>query len=74
MFNEKIFSHAVTIAAAFVANGDIRCGSVTRKNSTAMAQVHALVVSLCAVLQDARMMAEEQTGKEANKPPDHPDR
>jgi hypothetical protein len=52
--DEKIFSHAVTIAAAFIANGDIRCGGSTREESTAMAQLSDLLPTLYKVIAEAR--------------------
>ena len=48
---EKIFAHAVALTAAFVANGDIRCGGSTREDSSAMAQVGDMVTILYSVLE-----------------------
>ncbi|MFZ2948803.1 MAG: hypothetical protein WA003_04900 [Desulfuromonadaceae bacterium] len=57
-FDETVFSHAVTIAAAFVANGDIRCGGNTNENTTAMAQLGDLLPTLYKVIYEARGNAE----------------
>ena len=54
MIDEKIFAYAVTIAAAFVANGDIRCHGTTKKDSEAVMQIEGIVSSLYLALQNAR--------------------
>ena len=52
--DERIFDQAVTIAAAFVSNGDIRLGGSTKKDSIAMAMLHDVIVAAYAVLEDAQ--------------------
>ena len=60
MVDEKIFKHAVTLASAFVANGDIRCGGNTNKNTSAMAQINDIIPTLYSVIRDAHQMIESQ--------------
>lgn len=52
--DETLFNQAVTITAAFVANGDIRCGGSTRDDSTAMAQVGDMVSTVYRTLSESR--------------------
>ncbi|MBT0664733.1 hypothetical protein KI809_10520 [Geobacter pelophilus] len=54
MLNEKLFTHAVTITAAFIANGDIRCGGSTRENSQAMAMMGDMITTAYKVLAEAQ--------------------
>jgi len=54
MIDEKLFTHAVTITAAFVANGDIRNAGRCDKDSRAMNQVGDMVATLYAELKSAR--------------------
>ena len=58
MIDEKIFEHAVTLTAAFVANGDFRCGGSTRENSTGALQVGDMLTTMYAVVQSARQSIE----------------
>lgn len=44
--DNKRMDRAVQLAAAFVANGDIRMGNSTRPDSTAMAVLDDLITSL----------------------------
>ncbi|MEO8118026.1 MAG: hypothetical protein ABI606_01730 [Rhodoferax sp.] len=44
--NQKQLDRAVELAAAFVANGDIRLAGSTRENSTAMAMLGDLITTL----------------------------
>ena len=60
MIDEKIFAYAVTIASAFVANGDIRCGGSTKEGIAAFAQVEDLLPPLYDALQGARRSIEEK--------------
>lgn len=53
MKNAVLFDHAVTMASAFIANGDIRLAGNTREDSQAMDMVHDLVISLYRVLDRA---------------------
>lgn len=62
MIDEKTFSQAVTLTAAFVANGDIRCGGSTNIGSTATEQVGDMVTTLYEVLLAARMAVENSGG------------
>jgi len=62
MIDEKLFAHAVTLTAAFVANGDIRCGGSTREDSTAMAQVEDMVTTVYSVLLSARKHIDATSG------------
>lgn len=57
--DEKLFAHAVTLTAAFVANGDIRCGGSTREDSQAMAQVGDMITTLYGVLEAARSQVQD---------------
>lgn len=57
MLNEKTFDQAVTLAAAFVANGDIRCGGNTNQNTMAMDQLGDLLTTLYKVVEEARKHA-----------------
>lgn len=63
------FERAISLAVAFVANGDIRLSSNTCEDSTAIAMVKDLVVSLYKVLEeieleiiDANILAQELKG------------
>ena len=59
--NEQIkeaqFDQAVKLAAAFVANGDIRLGGSTRPDSDAVAMLSDLISTLYAQLGVARYAA-----------------
>lgn len=44
--DDKRLGRAIQLAAAFVANGDIRMGNSTRSDSTAMAMLDDLITSL----------------------------
>lgn len=46
MKHEKLFGHAVTLTAAFIANGDIRLSGNARSDSTAMAMTRDLIESI----------------------------
>lgn len=46
MQSEKLFDQAVRLAAAFVANGDIRLDGSTREDSDAQAKLADLIPSL----------------------------
>lgn len=46
MIDETILAHAVTLAAAFVANGDIRCGGNTGTKETCFAQISDILPTL----------------------------
>lgn len=54
MKTEKRFDQAVTLAAAFVANGDIRLGTDLSSESDAQAQLADLVETLYCTLERAR--------------------
>lgn len=49
--DEKLLAHAVTLTAAFVANGDFRCGGGTRKDVTGVLQVEDMITTLYGVLE-----------------------
>ncbi len=57
--DEKTFQQAVMITAAFIQNGDIRCAGNTNIQTTAMAQVNDLIVTLYTVISEARKEVEE---------------
>ena len=44
--NDKRLDRAIQLAAAFVANGDVRLGNSTRNDSTAMAMLDDLITTL----------------------------
>ena len=46
------------IAAAFIANGDIRCGGCTNDQTTAMAQLGDFIPTIYDVISDARGVIE----------------
>lgn len=46
MTHDQLFSHAVTLAAGFIANGDIRLANTTRADSQAMDVMRDLIESL----------------------------
>ena len=46
MKHDQMFSHAVTLAAAFIANGDIRLTGSTKPDSKAMAMTRDLIETL----------------------------
>lgn len=46
MQHERLFDNAVTLAAAFIANGDIRLSGSVRADSTAMAMTRDLIEGL----------------------------
>lgn len=53
MISEKRFEQAVTLAAAFVANGDIRLGDSTQPDTVAMQKLADLIPSLYQALETA---------------------
>lgn len=63
MQSERLFEQAVQLAAAFVANGDIRLGGSTRSDSQAQAMLADLIPSLYETLAKARaaVAATDQT-------------
>lgn len=54
MQSERNFDHAVRLAAAFIANGDIRLDGSVREDSQRMQQLADLIDTLCNVLADVR--------------------
>ena len=54
MQSERLFEQAVQLAAAFVANGDIRLGGDTRSSSQAQDMLADLIPSLYETLSRAR--------------------
>jgi hypothetical protein len=52
--SEKLFDQAVSLASAFIANGDIRMSGNTNEDSTAMMQLADLIPSLYQMLETAR--------------------
>ena len=54
MIDEKVFSHAVNIASAFVRNGDMRLQGSIREDAHPFCAIEELVPVLYAVLQRAR--------------------
>ena len=53
--DEKTFDQAVHLAAAFVANGDLRlAGGSTDEGQNSMAQLGDLIRTLCIVLAEQR--------------------
>ena len=58
IIDEQTFAQAVTIAAAFIANGDIRCGGCTNDQTTAMAQLGDFIPTIYDVISDARGVIE----------------
>lgn len=60
MIDEKIFAHAVTMATAFVENGDIRFDGSTKKDNVAAQMIGGMVESLYYAIQDARQSIEEK--------------
>jgi len=64
MVDEKIFKHAVTLASAFIANGDIKCGGNTKKNTSPMQLLTDLISTLYSVVQDAQETVVFQQNKE----------
>ncbi|HAR45046.1 MAG TPA: hypothetical protein DCS05_02430 [Nitrospiraceae bacterium] len=62
MIDDEIFDQAITIAAAFVANGDIRCDGSTRIDSDGMTMLHGMITSLYPVIQSARHQLETGPG------------
>lgn len=58
---EAQFEQAVRLAAAFVANGDIRLGGTTRPDSEAMEMLSDLIGTLHAKLGEARYAAGLET-------------
>ena len=51
MTRDQVFAQAVQLAAAFVANGDIRMGNTTREDSVAMEKMTDLICSIYANVQ-----------------------
>jgi len=54
MIDEKVFSHAVTIATAFVNNGDMRLQGSIREDAQPFCVLEDLVPVVYCVLQRAR--------------------
>ena len=54
MQSEKLFEQAVQLAAAFVANGDIRLSRSTKANSEAQGMLADLIPALYKTLEQAR--------------------
>lgn len=54
MQSEKLFEQAVRLAAAFVANGDIRLLRSTKANSEAQGMLADLIPALYKTLEQAR--------------------
>lgn len=54
MLDEELFAQAVTLAAAFIANGDIRCADIHQKESLAMLKLQNLIPAIYSTLQSAR--------------------
>lgn len=54
MDSEKTFDQAVRLAAAFIANGDIRLGGNTRSDTEAQAMLADLIPTLYQTLSRAR--------------------
>ncbi|MBN2429285.1 MAG: hypothetical protein JXK94_13195 [Deltaproteobacteria bacterium] len=54
MIDEKLFSEAVALTAAFISNGDIRCNESFREDSKGMTMVRDMITTSYNVLQDAR--------------------
>lgn len=54
MQSERLFEQAVQLAAAFVANGDIRLAGDTRSNAQAQAMLADLIPALYETLSRAR--------------------
>ena len=63
MCDEKLFTNAVQLAAAFVANGDIRCGKSFREDTDAMNIISTIVPSIYTALEDAKQTIEEKSHK-----------
>lgn len=59
MQTEKRFDQAVTLAAAFVANGDIRLGNDLGPDSDTQAKLVDLVTSLYRTLETARQQVSQ---------------
>lgn len=55
-FDEKTFDQAVTLAAAFVANGNISCGGSLRGDSTGLAMVADVIPELYKVVAEAKKL------------------
>jgi hypothetical protein len=62
MIDEKIFSHAVTIATAFVHNGDLRLQGSIREDARPFSVLEDLVPVVYAVLQRSRKEIETLEG------------
>ena len=56
MIDEKVFEQAVQLAAAFVANGDIRLG-LDLEDSQGIAMLEDLIPVLCRSLAAAKQVA-----------------
>ncbi len=54
MQSERLFEQAVQLAAAFVANGDVRLAGSTRAGSQAQAMLADLIPALYETLERAR--------------------
>lgn len=61
MKSEKLFDQAVQLAAAFVANGDIRLERDMREGTVPMQQLADLIPSLYKMLEAARANLVDRT-------------
>ncbi len=59
MKTEQFFEQAVNLAAAFVANGDIRLGGNTGQNAQAQEMLLDLIPTLCRTLARAHAVTRE---------------
>lgn len=62
MLDEKDFALAVTMATAFVSNGDLRLEGTTRKGSQTLSMIEDLIPELYFVLRSARKNIEQSPG------------
>jgi hypothetical protein len=71
MIDKRVFSHAVTLASAFVANGDIRMGNTTRDKAFATEKVSDLVAAMYSALQEAQklILIDEENAKSRSADP-----
>jgi len=60
MKNDILFAHAVTLASAFIANGDIRCGGNTNENTAAMDMIGDMVTSIYRTLERTQVQLESE--------------
>lgn len=70
MIDEKLFSHAVTVASAFVANGDVRWAGTKQTDKMTMGKVEDLVVDFYSVLQRAQSRIDRYEDSGENRSPD----